>query len=68
MSFDAAIKENENCESSHHNEHLCHLQFEGVHFKDKAAYKALVQDAQYICRNCGRTAAKAGNVCDPVSL
>jgi len=65
---DEKKQHNEACGDDKHNEHLCYLQYEGYHFGHKAEYKALVQDAQYICRNCGRTAKSAGNLCDPVEL
>jgi hypothetical protein len=68
MSDETRKQHNENCSTDGHNEHLCYLQYEGFHFADKAAYKALVQDAQYICRNCGRTAKNAANLCAPVAL
>jgi hypothetical protein len=68
MSEDTTKQHNTQCGGEAHHEHLCYLQYEGFHFADKAAYKALVQDAQFICRNCGRTAKSADNLCAPVAL
>ena len=63
-----AIVNNESCTSDGHNEHLCFLMCEGFHYKNKEAYKAIVQDAQYRCQNCGRTARSETNLCVPVAL
>jgi hypothetical protein len=51
-----------------HKEHLCFLMYQGFHFKNKDEYKQLVQDAQFRCQNCGRTAKSADNLCEPVEL
>jgi len=59
---------NESCTSDVHNEHLCFLMCEGFHYKNKDAYKEMVQDAQYRCQNCGRTAKSEKNLCEPVAL
>jgi hypothetical protein len=59
---------NESCESDLHNDHLCFLMCEGFHFKEKEAYKAMVQNAQYRCQNCGRTAESESNLCAPIAL
>ena len=60
--------QNENCVSNGHDEHLCFLRYEGFHYKNKEAYKEIVQDAQYRCQNCGRTARSDTNLCEPVNL
>jgi hypothetical protein len=31
-------------------------------------YKKYVRNAKFVCRNCGRAAAKAENLCDPEEL
>jgi hypothetical protein len=59
---------NEKCGSDGHNEHLCFLMYEGFHLKNKEAYKQMVQDAQYRCQNCGRTAKSEENLCAPIAL
>lgn len=56
------------CQSATHDEHLCSLQYAGWHYGHKAEYKALVQDAAFLCENCGRTAKSAGNLCKPLEL
>ena len=62
------MSHNKSCTSDVHDEHLCFLMCEGLHYKDKEAYKAIVQDAQYRCQNCGRTAKSEKNLCEPVAL
>ncbi len=59
---------NQACSDDKHKEHLCFLQYEGYHYAHKPEYKALVQDAQFICENCGRTAKNAMNLCVPRDL
>ena len=62
------VANNESCPSDVHNGHLCFLMSEGFHYNSKDAYKEMVQDAQYRCQNCGRTAKSEKNLCDPVPL
>jgi hypothetical protein len=59
---------NTQCKEAAHDEHLCYLQFDGYHYSNRAEYKALVQDAQFICRNCNRTAQRGENLCAPDGL
>jgi hypothetical protein len=33
-----------------------------------AEYKKLVKDGKFVCRECGRVAADAKNLCDPEAL
>ncbi|MHB1414537.1 MAG: hypothetical protein ACYC1C_04730 [Chloroflexota bacterium] len=47
-----------------HQNHLCWL-LECCPFELVAS---LARDGQYICRKCGRVAASAENLCDPVRL
>ena len=48
-----------------HTKHLCYMVESSV---DIDSYKRLVKDAKFICRDCGRAAAKAENLCSPVKL
>ena len=48
-----------------HAKHLCDMAKRGV---DLNTYKKLVKDAKFICKKCGRAAAKEENLCDPVPL
>lgn len=51
-----------------HDKHLCYLsnlQFQVSHPED---YKSLVREARFMCRNCGRVAAEAKNLCHPEKL
>ena len=59
---------NESCATEAHSGHLCFLMCEGIHYNNKQAYKEMVQDAQYRCQNCGRTAKSEKNLCEPISL
>jgi hypothetical protein len=48
-----------------HDNHICEM------MKNKAKYeevKALIKPAKFICKGCGRAAAKAINLCDPEPL
>jgi hypothetical protein len=51
-----------------HENHLCHLVEKNSLKTGLADYKKLVQEAQYICKGCGRTAAKAESLCAPEKL
>ena len=54
--------------SDEYNEHLCLLVCDGFYETDRDAFRAMVQDAQYRCTICGRTAKNEKNLCDPVAL
>ena len=49
-----------------HGTHLCHMAESGEFTLEQI--KALVKDPKFICKTCGRVAAKEENLCDPVSL
>ena len=53
---------------SGHNKHLCYLVNLGAPTRNLSMYKKLVAEPQYICKQCGRTANKATNLCKPVAL
>jgi hypothetical protein len=59
---------NESCTSELYNEHLCFLICDGFYETDRDAFRAMVQDAQYRCAICGRTAKSKKNLCDAVPL
>jgi len=42
--------------------------FEGFHRAHPDEYKQMVQNAQFMCENCGRTSHRQEQVCNPVSL
>lgn len=65
---EAKTVHNADCTDAEHGRHLCFLMYEGYHLNNKQAYRELVQDAQYRCQQCGRTARSAGSLCDPVGL
>ena len=53
---------------SGHNMHLCFLVNLGYQQRKAKDYKALVREPKYMCKQCGRVAAKPRNLCKPVKL
>lgn len=51
-----------------HEKHLCLLQNTGYIKENLADYKNLVRNPQFVCKNCGRTAANDANLCAPEAL
>jgi hypothetical protein len=49
-----------------HKMHLCEMAAEGRVTLEQM--KSMVKDAKFICKNCGRAAAREENLCDPVPL
>lgn len=47
-----------------HENHLCEL----TNKRQMAKVGRLAKNAQYVCHICGRAAAKATNLCEPVEL
>ena len=47
---------------------LCANIEEELQVKDPGAYIALIQPATHYCEGCGRSAAKAENLCKPQKL
>ena len=56
------------CTEEKHKYHLCYLMGEGWHLTHPQGYKEMVQDAQYRCGFCDRTAKSEENLCDPIKL
>jgi hypothetical protein len=65
---DKKMEHNADCAVQGHDKHLCFLMYEGYHFDHPGDYKQIVQDAQFRCQNCGRTAHQSDQVCSPVAL
>jgi hypothetical protein len=59
---------NTNCHVDGHDKHLCFLMYDGFHYKNKEAYKALVDRAEHRCQKCGRTANSDASLCEPAAL
>jgi len=51
-------------EHAGHAQHLCEL----VSHRKMAQVAELAAGAQYVCYICGRAAAKAENLCEPVEI
>ncbi len=51
-----------------HEEHLCYLQNIGFLVRNWENFKKLVQNPKYICKACGRVAAREKNLCAPEKL
>jgi len=47
---------------------LCVLVKDGFHKDDLKAYKCLLRDAKFVCKKCGRAAAKGKRLCKPAKL
>lgn len=62
------IDHNVECQSNDHEKHLCFLMCEGYHYSNPQEYKEIVQNANFRCENCGRTANKDSQLCKPISL
>ena len=53
---------------SGHNKHLCYLVNLGAPQRDVKMYSKLVKEPKYLCKQCGRVANKAKNLCKPIKL
>ncbi len=62
------MEHNSECKNEGHDKHLCFLMYEGFHLSNPKEYKEMVQNAQFRCQNCGRTASKSEYLCDPIAL
>jgi hypothetical protein len=51
-----------------HDKHLCYLNNLGFQVSHSEAYKQLVRNPQFMCKNCGRVAADKKNICNPEEL
>ena len=51
-----------------HEEHLCLLQNTGYVSDNLEDYKKLVRNPNFVCKGCGRAAAKEENLCGPEKL
>ncbi len=49
-----------------HSKHICDMVKKGV--GDLNTYKGLVKNPKFICKKCGRAAAKEESLCEPAPL
>lgn len=62
------IPQNLDCKSESHGKHICYLISQGYNLSDPEEYDALIQDAKFKCRHCGRRAKSENNLCEPIRL
>jgi hypothetical protein len=62
------LKQNTECCTGNHSDHLCYLMSQGFHLSDEQEFKALIEDAQYRCDHCGHHAKSDANLCVPMHL
>jgi hypothetical protein len=51
-----------------HEAHLCMAANVGFVTSNLEVYKKYVRDPKFVCKKCGRVAAKAENLCQPENL
>ena len=51
-------------ENNHDKNHMCQI----IARRDLGRVKDLVKDSQFFCKNCGRTAHSADNLCNPSKI
>lgn len=51
-----------------HDDHLCYLTNMGYVENSLNDYKALVKDAKFVCKQCGRSANSAESLCKPEKI
>jgi hypothetical protein len=59
---------NTECHTGVHTEHLCYIIAQGFRLSDEEDFRALVNNPEYTCRHCGRTAKNGENLCVPDPL
>jgi hypothetical protein len=55
-------------DNQNHSHHLCKLFADGLHRSRPEEYQGLVEDPHYVCKSCGRVAARKESLCNPVVL
>jgi hypothetical protein len=51
-----------------HAKHLCYLNNIGFQNSNSGDYKNLVRNPKFMCKICGRVAARKSSLCKPVGL
>ncbi len=62
------IAENRSCKKLSHRQHMCYMIADGIHHSRREEYKEMVRNAGYMCKHCGRVAAAAEHLCEPLEL
>ena len=58
------VRQCHSAQQCHEENHLCRI----IIRKDLGRIRDLVKDARYYCKNCGRAAHDAENLCNPSAL
>ena len=61
-------KNNSECKSESHSQHLCYIVSQGFHISDPKEYNALIKNPKFKCQHCGQVAEKKDNLCVPNKL
>lgn len=64
MSGHDTLKHCKGGQDCHQVNHLCQI----VAKRDMGRVKELVKDSAFFCKNCGRTARDAANLCNPSAI
>jgi len=56
------------CKSDEHTKHLCSFESYGYNVDNPQDYKDLVEEPQFKCGLCGRTAHCEASLCQPMKL
>ena len=62
------VQHNTECCTGNHSEHLCYLTSQGFHLSDEQEFRALIENAKFKCKHCGRQAKSNANLCVPAPL
>ncbi|MFC1780634.1 hypothetical protein ACFLZ8_00015 [Planctomycetota bacterium] len=65
---DEKIEHNHECENEDHQRHLCYVISQGFHLSDPQSFEAMIENPQFLCRHCSRTANSNENLCVPEEM
>jgi len=59
---------NKSCNKEGHGTHICSLKEQKFDIESPDEFRAMTEDPEYKCENCGATAKKSEFLCEPVKL